>query len=547
MNRNRIFGFALGLFLLPACIAYGQQTTSTQAAIQQAIKKSWNAAVKAFSYDTVQQAQTGGPFSAVSVTADGYLLSVAHAVRPGKTYRIIFPDGKEAVAVGMGRIDLNEEQTLPDMAVMKILTPGTWPYAVMGSSKSLQKGDPCIMMSYPESTIQPLPAVRFGYVTEPLDTNRFIVTTCTMEVGDSGGPIFDLEGRVIGMNSRCLAIESVNCHAPVDEYRKYWSSLIQQKNYTSYPVEDEAVASVLPLSQKLSHPVNTISLKQGSAPVRISSTVNNARQDIAGTVWETGRKGTWLVSKSAAVGDSPVVIHAAKQIPLKVIARDTENDLVLLYTESRLPESKGLERSTAAKQPERGSFIYVPLPSGQQQRGVAGTASITLPPYTSGGYFGARLADVNNNIVVEFLDPNGPAIKGGLRQGDQLVSINSVKQENAVAVLKELLKYFPSQNIRLSIHRGDSLLHLNILLAERPVMTSSHPTELFEGGKSRRKDGFKEAWLCDAHVKSTDCGAPVYDANGNWCGIVIARFSRTATVVLPAAIIRQWLADVKAG
>ncbi len=219
-----------------------QQKISTGAAIQQAIKRSWGASVKAFAYDTLKRAQAGGPFSAVVVSADGYMLSVAHAVRPDMTYKIFFPDGRTAIAQGRGRIDLNAEETLPDIAVMKILDAGTWPFAEMGSSSGLTKGAPCLMLAYPESAGLPLPNVRFGHVADPLDKNRFVVSDCTMEVGDSGGPVFDLEGKVIGLNSRCEPAERINYHVPVDEYKKYWASLLKQQNYTQYPAEDITLA-----------------------------------------------------------------------------------------------------------------------------------------------------------------------------------------------------------------------------------------------------------------------------------------------------------------
>ncbi len=70
---------------------------------------------------------------------------------------------------------------------------------------------------------------------------------------------------------------------------------------------------------------------------------------------------------------------------------------------------------------------------------------------------------------------------------------------------------------------------------EWPVGT--HSADKFEGGKSVRLDGFKKVFAHDANIKSDECGGPVFDAEGNFYGINIARFSRTTTLVLPAPVI----------
>lgn len=536
-------GAALIVLLFVGAGALAQQKNATETAIQQAIKKSWGASVKAFAYDTLKRAQAGGPFSAVVVTADGYMLSVAHAVRPGMTYKIFFPDGRTAIAQGQGRIDLNAEETLPDIAVMKILDAGAWPFAEMGSSAGLTKGAPCLMLAYPESTGMPLPNVRFGYVTDPLDKNRFVVSDCTMEVGDSGGPVFDLEGKVIGLNSRCEAGEGINYHVPVDEYKKHWTSLLKQQNYTQYPAEDSAGAASAHAALMPERPLPSLEIEKSRLPVNIISRLNNKEKETAGTIWKASRKGTWIIGKSSDLGESPVLRSAkGKSVPLKVLARHKENDLVLLFSAERITDrNDDISRDVQAEVPALGSFIYVPLPSGQQKRGVVSTAATNMPPRSTAGYLGLMLIDKSDAATVEFLDPNGPAGKAGIRRGDVFVCINEARPEDATGFSNELLKYPPMQTIKIGLERGDSLIYKEVALGERPVQQPTHASELYEGGKSRIRDGFKEAWLCDAHVRSAECGAPVYGPDGRWCGIVIARFSRTATVVLPASLVRDWL------
>ena len=46
-----------------------------------------------------------------------------------------------------------------------------------------------------------------------------------MQGGDSGGPLFDMQGRVVGINSRISGNLAMNMHAPVDALMGEWQEL----------------------------------------------------------------------------------------------------------------------------------------------------------------------------------------------------------------------------------------------------------------------------------------------------------------------------------
>ncbi|MFD2146053.1 S1 family peptidase [Mucilaginibacter antarcticus] len=100
---------------------------------------------------------------------------------------------------------------------------------------------PCISIAYPESVEQRKPNVRFGKITILKNQYGFVESSCIMEPGDSGGPLFDLYGRVIGIHSGIQAPEDVNYEVPVDTYRKYWSALNKAENYKAMPVDTDLV------------------------------------------------------------------------------------------------------------------------------------------------------------------------------------------------------------------------------------------------------------------------------------------------------------------
>ena len=74
----------------------------------------------------------------------------------------------------------------------------------------------------------PVRTGRVGTKTEEMAKNRLLLTDCTLVGGDSGGPLFDLAGKVIGIHSQInpLFLE-LNMHVPVDKFRTDWDRLLR--------------------------------------------------------------------------------------------------------------------------------------------------------------------------------------------------------------------------------------------------------------------------------------------------------------------------------
>jgi serine protease Do len=67
------------------------------------------------------------------------------------------------------------------------------------------------------------PVARFGRILS--NTKSVIETDCKLVGGDSGGPLFDMEGNVIGIHSRIGRKLTKNLHVPVQTYRDDWDRL----------------------------------------------------------------------------------------------------------------------------------------------------------------------------------------------------------------------------------------------------------------------------------------------------------------------------------
>jgi serine protease Do len=162
--------------------------------------------------------------SGVLVSEDGYVLTAGHvAGKPGRTVVVILPDGKRVKGETLG------VNRAIDSGLVKITEKGKWPFCEMGDSSELTKGQWCIAVGHPEG-YQPgrTAPVRFGRVLNlPSQGNTFIRTDCFLKGGDSGGPLFDLGGKVIAIHSRISMPLTTNLHVPVDTYRDTWERLVK--------------------------------------------------------------------------------------------------------------------------------------------------------------------------------------------------------------------------------------------------------------------------------------------------------------------------------
>jgi len=171
---------------------------------------------------TVRNAQGSG----VIVSEDGYVLSAAHVSGgPGNHVQITLADGTRATGRSLGR-----NRTL-DASLIKIESPQRkWPYVGMAKLEEIATGNWSIVMGHPGGHQPGRPPVfRLGRIIHVDD--RVIQTDNELVGGDSGGPLFDMYGRVIGINSRIGPDTSFNLHTPISAYSESWQRLLDSEDF----------------------------------------------------------------------------------------------------------------------------------------------------------------------------------------------------------------------------------------------------------------------------------------------------------------------------
>lgn len=169
--------------------------------------------------------------SGVIISEDGYILTAGHVVqRPNQDCTVIMPDGTEHKGKTLGM------QTSRDSGLMKIVDKGKYPYLEMGTSKNLKRGQWIIAMGHPGGYDKKRsPPLRVGRIYASPRPEGMIQTDCVLVGGDSGGPLFDMNGFVIGIHSRINPSTRDgqfvgNFHVPVDIYGATWDKLAAGEN-----------------------------------------------------------------------------------------------------------------------------------------------------------------------------------------------------------------------------------------------------------------------------------------------------------------------------
>ncbi|MFG0332682.1 MAG: S1C family serine protease [Maioricimonas sp. JB049] len=163
----------------------------------------------------------------VIVAPEGYILTAGHVSgKPGRFVTIILPNGERIPGRTLGIND-----TL-DAGLVKITTSRTdWPHAPMGHSEEVKVGDWCLVMGHPGGYDETRGVVaRLGRVA--FSSNRIMQTDCELVGGDSGGPVFGMNGQIIGINSRIQRDLNHNFHTPIKAFHDSWDRLKEGEQFS---------------------------------------------------------------------------------------------------------------------------------------------------------------------------------------------------------------------------------------------------------------------------------------------------------------------------
>jgi serine protease Do len=166
-----------------------------------------------------------GVGSGVVVTTNGFVLTAGHVCgQTNEPVTVYFEDGSTAKGRTLGM------SAFTDTGLIRLEGDGPWPARPMAAVNQSREGDWLFALGFPEG--------RFGQEERGvvLRVGRLLAkrplvlqTDCKLIGGDSGGPLFNLLGEVVGIHSRISVPTEFNFHAPVEAFHREWKLLVDSR------------------------------------------------------------------------------------------------------------------------------------------------------------------------------------------------------------------------------------------------------------------------------------------------------------------------------
>ena len=221
------------------------------------------------------------------VSSEGYILTNAHVVESAHKVTVkVFGEEEERAATLIG------SDTETDIAVLKVESAQLHPLK-LGDSDSVRVGEYVLAIGNPLSSDELANTITFGIISATkrevtIDnyTNTYLQTDAAINFGNSGGPLINLNGEVIGINSaktitagyddlgNAVSAEGLGFALPINQAKKIMEVLIT-KGYVERPGIGVTVSTIdAALAEELGVP----------AGARVESVVKNKPADRAGVL-----------------------------------------------------------------------------------------------------------------------------------------------------------------------------------------------------------------------------------------------------------------------
>jgi S1-C subfamily serine protease len=462
--------------------------------------------------------------SGVVVSADGLIATCAHHfVMPGKKVIVCFPDGRDAAGKVLG-VNL-----LSDISLVQITDSGPWPHVEMGDSLHLKQGDPCLSVGYgPVGSRDRQPSMRRSRVVAPVtghwEYRLGVDPTTPLIGGDSGGGIFDSEGRLVAIHQQLGWVKKEGFkpnmphkHVRVELFRAHWDELKGAFDQSTAPPLVDTQKDLSKASDPVRHSV--VEVLDGKSTVALGTIVNR-----------DGR----VLTKASVLPKAPACrLFDGRVLPATVVKKSREHDLAVL----RIQASDLVPAAWSdVDSPQTGTMMAVTGAGSDVNVCFVSHTTLSIPPERGVIWTGLGETARGLEVVKEWKQLNPPV----LRKGDIILSIDGHATPDRKAYV-ELIH--PKNGNPLAI-AGDQL----VLLVRRdekevevrlPLGPPSMPRPV---GQSPRYSGFAGVFGVSVDTK-VPLGGPIIDRSGRVAGVAIAWQVRGWLLVLPAATARTVIGE----
>jgi serine protease Do len=202
------------------------------------------------------------------ISRDGYILTNSHVIDQAESIQVRLLAGTEYEAKVIGK------DTVTDIALIRIKPDESLPSADLGNSEKLQVGERVIAFGYPWGMQQTVSSGIVSAISAKVN-DGFIQTDFSFHPGSSGGPLINLEGKVIGISTAILQqTQGIGFAIPINTVK----SILPDLKTTGRVTRGWLGVAVQDITPELA---NSLKLQQGSG-VLVSEVVKGSPADTAG-------------------------------------------------------------------------------------------------------------------------------------------------------------------------------------------------------------------------------------------------------------------------
>jgi serine protease Do len=362
-----------------------------------------------------------GQGSGFIISSDGMILTNAHVVRDAKQVTVKLNDRREFSAQVLG------SDPVTDIAVLKVDAKGL-PTVQLGDSRQVQVGDYVLAIGAPygfeQSASQGIVSAK-GRSLPGESVVPFIQTDAAVNPGNSGGPLFDASGRVIGVNAQIFSqsggFQGLAFSIPVD---------------VALRVKDQIVAH-----GKVEHARLGVTVQDLSAPLAASFGLSAPDGALVSSVVPdsaAAKAGLKAGDVILAIDGEPV--RVAGEVSSRVgLARPGDKlKLEIWRDKGRHTETVSLGRADRDQQeasaaPEGGSLGLALRPLERQE---------------------LRGSGLDHGLLIERV--TGPAQLAGVQPGDVLLALNG-RPVQSIEQVRAAMKESPKQVALLVARDGQQI------------------------------------------------------------------------------------------
>jgi serine protease Do len=377
---------------------------------------------------TPREVPTRGMGSGFIVSPNGVILTNAHVVKDANEVTVKLTDRREYRAKVLG----SDPKT--DVAVLKI-EANNLPVVTIGNTKDLRVGEWVLAIGSPfgfENTVTAGVVSAKGRSLPDDSAVPFIQTDVAVNPGNSGGPLFNSRGEVIGMNSQIYSqsggYQGVSFAIPIDVAARVKDQIVAtgKVQHAQLGVTVQEVNQQLADSFKLDRPEGALvsSVQKGSAAEKAGLQPGDVIRSANG-------------QPIVASGDLPAIVGLSKpgdKLDMEVWRQGKKVALSARLGNVTEKVAKAEDKSEASGGGKLGLALR-PLEEGEK-----------------------RQAGVGAGLLVE--DVSGAAARAGVEPGDVVLAVNGTPAKSVEQVRAILAK--SDKSVALLIQRGEDKIFVPV-------------------------------------------------------------------------------------